>query len=53
VQTPVRVTLVTFENPPGVHTADERIGAFEGGASGLVEMCSRTWVPVADGSSEM
>ncbi|MFH9748892.1 hypothetical protein ACH4MN_31220 [Streptomyces anulatus] len=31
VQAPVGLTFVTYENPPGVHTADERVRAFENG----------------------
>jgi hypothetical protein len=28
VQAPVGLTFVTYENPPGIHTADERVRAF-------------------------
>lgn len=31
VQAPVGLTLVTYENPPGIHTADERVQAFKTG----------------------
>ncbi len=29
VQAPVGLTFVTYENPPGIHTADERVRAFK------------------------
>jgi hypothetical protein len=29
VQAPVGLTFVTYENPPGIHTATERIRAFK------------------------
>jgi pimeloyl-ACP methyl ester carboxylesterase len=31
VQAPVGLTFVTYENPPGIHTTDERIQAFKTG----------------------
>ena len=31
VQAPVGLTFVTYENPPGIHTADERVRAFKTG----------------------
>jgi hypothetical protein len=29
MQAPVGLTFVTYENPPGIHTTDERIRAFK------------------------
>ena len=31
VQAPVGLTFVTYENPPGIHTANERVRAFKTG----------------------
>ena len=31
VEAPTGITFVTYENPPGIHTADERVRAFENG----------------------
>lgn len=29
VEVPVGLTFMTYENPPGIHTAEERVRAFE------------------------
>jgi hypothetical protein len=34
VQAPVGLTLVTYENPPGIHAAEERVRAFKTGPHG-------------------
>ena len=34
VQAPVGLTFVTYENPPGIHTANERVRAFKTGPAG-------------------
>ena len=31
VEPPVGLTFVSYENPPGIHTADERVRAFKAG----------------------
>jgi hypothetical protein len=46
VQAPVGLTFVTYENPPGIHTADERVQAFK--TSPQADWCNHVNVKAHD-----